>query len=419
LSKILDYFAAKRPEEVFTPRSAFVNKTMYVNRPDYEKELRNAVRSKYHIVIFGDSGCGKSWLYKKIFGDLKITYETIDLSAVSNADEVDLLLLETVERGEEWRASEKTTENTTGVMPNDTGYQRKSGTTYVKQDDSAFVQLCAKVRRKAATHKAFIVFENLEHAISNKEVVKSLQAFLLALDDEVVAKLDVQICMIGVPADIKSLLSEGNKFQTIANRVVEVKEVTRMSKAEAKLLIFQGFRNELMMDMDNPEFIASQIIYLTDRIPQYLQDVCLQIAFVAEEEGSIVSMGAVSRGARNWLETNARQAKEFIDLILGHGKHRTDRKSRIIYAISKCELSYFYSQDIETILRTSFPNSVGDKRVQVMKYLNDLSTGEHRLLKKDVESGKFRIATPKLRSVLRYCLDIDARDEAVLVKSDE
>lgn len=392
---------------------------MYVHRQTYETELRRAIRSKYHIIIFGDSGCGKSWLYKKVFEEAKVAYETIDLSAVESPDDFDLALLDIVTRKNPWVEVERETENVRSAMPADIGYRKGGVAKFVKGEESAFFQVCQLLRSEAKSRRAFIVFENLEHAVSSKDVLIYLRSLLLLLDDERFAEVDVQICMIGVPSDLKSLLSDGNKYQTISNRVIEISEVSRMSKDEAKILINQGFRRELEMDIESPDLCVSQIIFLTQRIPQYIHDVCLQVAFVAEEQGTIVNPDAVMKGARTWVETNARQHREFIDGVLGRGKRRTDQKSRVIYAISRCETSTFYALDIETILRETFPKSVGIRRVQVLKTLNDLSQGEKRILRKDEALEKFRIVTPKLRSVLRYCLDFDPADEAVLIRSGD
>lgn len=415
MPRLVDFFAAKKPEEVFTPRAALVNKSMYVSRPDYESELVRAIRSGYHVVVYGDSGCGKSWLYKKVFDQLRVEYATIDLSSATRADEVDLALLEALDE-QEWVEVERTTETVRGVMPSDIGYQQRGATVSVRQEESAMIRLSRMLRRKAGSRKAFIVFENIEHAISTKEIATELRSMILALDDARLANLDVKICLVGVPSDIKSMLADGNRFQTISNRVVEISEVTRMSKDQAKLLIMQGFRNELGMDIESADYCVSQIVYLTDRIPQYLHDVCLQVAFIAEERGGIVSPAIITDAAHVWVETNARQSREFIERLLGPGRSHSTLKARIIYAISKVDATSFYSQDVESLVRENFPRSLASRRLQVMKTLNSLSRGELRILKKDDDQDKFRIVTPKLRSVLRYCLSVDPRDEAVVFR---
>lgn len=68
------------PEEVFTPRSPEVNTRMYIERPALEQALVNALKSTQHIIIHGESGTGKSWLYKKVFAEQDIYFEVANLA---------------------------------------------------------------------------------------------------------------------------------------------------------------------------------------------------------------------------------------------------------------------------------------------------------------------------------------------------
>jgi predicted GTPase len=66
-----------RPEEVFTPRSSDVNRRSYVPRPELEEELTEGLTESQHLIIFGESGNGKSWLYKKVFETERVSYQVI------------------------------------------------------------------------------------------------------------------------------------------------------------------------------------------------------------------------------------------------------------------------------------------------------------------------------------------------------
>jgi predicted ATPase len=70
----------KQPEEVFTPRANKVNIDMYVARDRLERRLVNALKSKRYIVIHGESGNGKTWLYKKVFDQIGCHFEVINLA---------------------------------------------------------------------------------------------------------------------------------------------------------------------------------------------------------------------------------------------------------------------------------------------------------------------------------------------------
>ena len=393
-------FRDVRPEQVFTPRSPTVNKKMYVDRPEYERELKLAMRSGYHLIIYGDSGCGKSWLYKKVFEDELVVFATVDLNSCNEIDDIDLLLLEILEDPDEWIEERRTTEVEKGAMPYDIGRKSIGKRELRRQQKTPFEQLCKALRKKARNRKTFIVFENLEHAIMNQEVVTYLRSLILSLDDSSMTRSNVQICFVGVPSDIKMLLSDQNKYQTISNRITEISEVSRMSKTQVRDLVFQGFDRELSMSVENFDYCLSQIIYLTDRIPQYIHDLCLQIAFCAEEQGDSVSPFVVSLGAHAWVDTNGRQSREFIEKLIGPGRRRNDPKSRVFLALAKWEKATFYSTDIENLLRELFPISLANKRVHVTRMLNKLASGDMRFLKLDEETKNIE---SQRQSYVLYC----------------
>ena len=60
--------------DVFTPRNHEVNLKMYVPRLEHETALLRAIQGTMHCLIFGESGNGKSWLYKKVLDQNKIIY---------------------------------------------------------------------------------------------------------------------------------------------------------------------------------------------------------------------------------------------------------------------------------------------------------------------------------------------------------
>jgi predicted GTPase len=68
---VYSLFKKNEIKKVFTPRNNTVNKKMYIHRKELELELKRKINGSKHILIYGDSGCGKSWLYKKVLSDEK------------------------------------------------------------------------------------------------------------------------------------------------------------------------------------------------------------------------------------------------------------------------------------------------------------------------------------------------------------
>lgn len=73
----------KQITDVFTPRTSEINESMYVHRLDLEESLARCFRKNMNILIFGESGNGKSWLYKKVLASKKIPYAVANCANAS------------------------------------------------------------------------------------------------------------------------------------------------------------------------------------------------------------------------------------------------------------------------------------------------------------------------------------------------
>src|SRR5690606_13063602 len=64
----------------------------------HEDALVSALRGRLHIVIHGDSGTGKSWLYKKVLADENAYYAIANLANASRLGSITAELANVVER---------------------------------------------------------------------------------------------------------------------------------------------------------------------------------------------------------------------------------------------------------------------------------------------------------------------------------
>lgn len=69
--------------EVFTPRSSTVNLKTYVPRLDLERTLLRSIQGSMHSLLFGESGNGKSWMYKKVLDQNLIPYRVANCANAS------------------------------------------------------------------------------------------------------------------------------------------------------------------------------------------------------------------------------------------------------------------------------------------------------------------------------------------------
>ena len=73
---------AKRPtpNEVFTPRSHDLNQRTYAERPTLEKRIRRGLAGHKYMIVHGESGNGKTWLYKQVLQAERMPYQVINLA---------------------------------------------------------------------------------------------------------------------------------------------------------------------------------------------------------------------------------------------------------------------------------------------------------------------------------------------------
>lgn len=86
----------KRPEEVFTPRGEF-NPRMYTPRTSLESDFRTKLRQSSHLVLYGESGCGKSWLYRSFFSENAVTFKIVNLADASRNGKITPEILRAVD----------------------------------------------------------------------------------------------------------------------------------------------------------------------------------------------------------------------------------------------------------------------------------------------------------------------------------
>ncbi|WP_303759054.1 AAA family ATPase, partial [Sphingobium yanoikuyae] len=169
----------KRPSEVFTPRAATVNTSMYVRRPLLEQRLIDAFDSNKYIVIHGESGNGKTWLYKRVFSENEIHYEVVNLSSVASAGSIEGALLQKLGSvGFQLKTKSETT-STAGARPMGFGidWQNKSMSEHVGK--SPFHLLLGYTRDQARGRRATLVLDNFESIVSDTEALKQLGSGLI------------------------------------------------------------------------------------------------------------------------------------------------------------------------------------------------------------------------------------------------
>lgn len=391
-----------KPEQVFTPRSAEVNSEMYVPRPTLEKALKLALRGNLHIIIHGESGTGKSWLYKNTFRDAGVQFLVANLANASRLGSIAAELKNLIDReGNAVKTGyeeEKSAEVSALVAKGELSHTGQYDIGQMEPFEAALRFL----RNKAGGHAAVLVFDNLEAAFT-EPLLKELADLVILCDDERYSKYAIKILIVGVPSGIKEYFYKTPHHSTVANRLTELPEVARMEGGECDALVKRGLVEKLQYKVPEIEKIVRHVSWITDRIPQMVHEYCLELAFLGEETRS-VSLEQVSTADAAWLSKSQYFAYSVIESHMNERDTKAGRRNQTLFALSLCDGEEFRAPEIEGFVRTEFPTSTDETALNIIQMMSQLSSGERPIIRRSPKGDAFAFADPRYRMVLRTML---------------
>lgn len=344
--------ALLRPEQVFTPRAPQINREMYIDRPDIERRLAQSLDGNKFIITHGESGNGKTWLYKKVFEEKQVSYEVLNLAS-ANLHESILPIFEE-KLGELGVENKERVETiiTSGVRPWNVGVdvQNKTQTQIIRP--SILSTLFEKMRERAGDRPCILVFDNFEQIEKSDNIVKQIASILILADDDIVSKHNVKIMIVGVPSNIRSLISRSTNAATIVNRVTEIPEVARLTKTQGRDLLSRGLEASLGIKIQDAE-VYDQMIWHSDLIAQHLHEVGLSVARQAINNGRILTVALVDEAISEWAAESLSADCTIIEDLMNSRETKVGRKNQTLFALGQCEEADFKYTEIETIVKTS------------------------------------------------------------------
>lgn len=409
---------APRPEDVFTPRAAAVNPKTYISRPDLERALTMALRVPKHVVIHGESGTGKTWLYKKVLGDKSYHYEVANMGLCAGLGSIAEVLRANVCR--ELTSSVDMQRSVEGGIP---ALAKLNATQTEKTQHFSDPLLAAlnAVRNRARDKPACLVFDNLEQVTKKPELVQELAGYLLLVDDERYAEPDVKIMLVGTSNEVREFISQVRSSSPVANRINEVPEVSRLTDEQARELMENGFFNLLGCET-NPDTkeerarLLSLLAYHSDRIPLHVQDLCFYVSCGAEENLWTIDGAVVVNSTKEWIKSSLVADVSRVQHNLNSIRTTIGRRNQVLYCLGQMHKYDFNAADVESALKRCFPRSSAGVFLSIPKILSDLATSDHPIIKKNPNSNYYRFIDPKFRIVVRWILnrtddeEIDLRD---------
>lgn len=169
----------KIPTDVFTPRSATVNTLMYVDRANLHIAMRRAMDKKTNIIVHGESGTGKSWLYKQFFSTHGIAYDVANMASAAMLGSLGAEFKNLVDRRGESTQVDFSDKKEFGLSVKVMSGKLEHTGEYVFGAKEPFERCLEMVRAKAGKRTAFVVLDNLEFIFNVHALRSELASIML------------------------------------------------------------------------------------------------------------------------------------------------------------------------------------------------------------------------------------------------
>ncbi len=404
------------PEEVFTPRSHDLNQKTYAERPTLEARLRRALNGHKYILLYGESGNGKTWLYKRVFQDAKVPFEVINLAKMHNEGSLNAVLSAKVgDLGAKVIASEKK-EFDAGIRPGGIGGGYKDTIEYKSMPSSPLEILAFEMNIRSSGKMSILVLDNFEQIVDNTEFVRQVASLIISADDEFVARSGIKIMIVGTPTNIRDMISKVSNATTISNRVVEIPEVARLELGEARHIMAQGFETHLKLTyVVDKNVLYRSIAHKTDRIAQHVQELCLKIAQNAFDNNKVINDKVVVDAEREWMEETLSADLAVVETLMNAQRTKVGRKNQVIYCLGLLESEDFNHHEVEKKLRATFTVD-NDLNLNIPQTLAGFAKADTPLIRKTGPRGsRYRFCSPKMKMVIRTRLRLGNDNNVVRV----
>lgn len=401
----------KEITEVFTPRRSEVNVNMYVHRHRLELELSRAFKRNSHTLIFGESGNGKSWLYKKVLEDDGITYVTVNCA---NAARIKSLTKEIcnclIAPGTALNLGynvEKVGELSAAFMK---GTLKQNDRFDITQEEPLLMAF--KLYASANDQKKIIVLDNLESIFTSSDLMDELSNIIILLDDTRYAECNINFLVVGVPNGVLQYFRDVKNAESVANRLQEIQKVSGLDSGQVCEIVSKGFTH-LQIPLSGAALIeiSEHVSDVTLGIAQRVHEFCEHLAYAIEDNGWTYIPKTLQAANIAWLTAGLRHAYSVVEKNLNSRETTVARRNQVIYCIGKVKRHEFDSNDIDKLVRENFPLTVPNTNMGIGSILSDLATSSSPLISKNEHTGGYSVKDPRFLMCIKLILYTDSHEK--------
>jgi hypothetical protein len=407
---------AKKPTEVFTPRQAEVNNDIYIHRAKHEKSLIRWLDNTMHGFIFGESGNGKTWLYKKVFSEHRINYKIANctLAASKGSLRAEIFSACMPENTPIKMSYSETKEAGIEAVFASAGVAHE-GTYEITQEDKLLTSFKAISKTSNYDKPSVIVLDNIETIINNPAIMDELADMIILLDDERYAKYKVKFLIVGVPIGVIEYFSRSKNRSSVSNRITELPSVSGFTQNETIEIVKKGFNELLKLDLSNLviEGIGRRVYNRTLGVPQRVHEYCLALYYALEDNDWNPNQTSFEEADINWLEQGLRESYAAIEKHLT-GAEGQNRKRQVLFTIGLFQSHQFTTTDIGETLRRTFTSEQITSDSGIGQILSGLTKGESPIIKQNKITKAYSVTDPRHIMCLRAMLRKNDDDETIV-----
>lgn len=395
------------PNTVFTPRSADVNEQMYIRRTRHEKSLIRWLRENMHGFIFGESGSGKTWLYKNIFHEHQVNYKIANCTLAASKGSLRKEIYSVcVPEGSAIKTGfvEKKEAGVEAFFAK--GSLSHEGQYEVLTEDTLLASFESLSSTAKGWGNSIIVLDNVETIFDNKELMDELADIIILLDDERYSKHNVKFLLVGVPCGVIEYFSKSKNRSSVGNRIKELPALSGFTLEETSQIIDKGLNELLQLNLSElvTKGIGGQVYDRTLGLPQRVHEYCLNLCYESEDHDWKFNKEVFDSTELMWLSEGLRESYAVLE---EHYSSTQIRKKQVLYTIGKLKGHQFTIHEVGQKLRSEFPLHGADSDAGIGSILSTLSIGDSPLLTRSKSKDQYSFCDPRHIMCLRIFLDKD------------
>lgn len=407
----------KEITDVFTPRRSEVNDAMYVDRPQLQKALLRSFARNSHTLVYGESGNGKSWLYKKVLETNSIPYIVANCA---NASRIKSLTQEIcsciVEPGTITKMgfNEEKAAEISAVFAK--GGLKHSGNYAISQEEPLLKAF--RIFAASTSAKKIIVLDNLESIFNTPDLMNELADIIILLDDSRYADCNINFLIVGIPNGVLQYFRETKNSDSVANRIQEIRRVDSLHSGQVMEIVRKGFSQlKITVTGANLTEIANHVAEVTLGIAQRVHEYCESLAYEVSENGWRYDKKLLEKANQQWLLEGLRHSYQVMEGHLNSRETAVARRNQVIYCISRVRLHQFDSSEIDKLVREEFPSTVPNTNMGIGTILGELASGDTPFILRNQKTGAYVVRDPRYIMCARIILYKDPTHSKVCRRS--